>query len=79
MRVTIEDLPDEVYQRLQAEATLQRRTLQDQIVMELIEAADRARIRENLRNSREALERFVASLPPVESNVPLLRGDTAKP
>jgi plasmid stability protein len=73
--LTIKKIPVEVYEHLKSKAASQGRSLNSEII-ELLsaEAAEAAR-RKRMRETRKDLEAFVASLPPMESSVPLIRED----
>jgi plasmid stability protein len=73
--LTIKKLPDSVYRRLKTHARLHGRSLNAQVIHMLqSDLEDRARL-EKMRVSSDDLERFVASLPPMDDSAPLIRED----
>ncbi|HVA62825.1 MAG TPA: hypothetical protein VNF74_03795 [Terriglobales bacterium] len=75
MNLTIKDLPEEVGRVLKRTASERGRSLNREVVRLLSQAAAEAERRRGMRATRTALERFVASLPPLTSSVPLVRED----
>jgi len=75
MNLTLKNLPESVYTAIKHEAQRNRRSLNSEIIRALeAEAAEAAR-RADLRNLRKRLDRFRASLPPLDDSAPLIRLD----
>ena len=78
MNITVKNIPDSIYRVMKREAKRERRSLNAQIIQVLeTEGAEAAR-RRQLSNLRKELERFAASLPPLDDSVPLIRGDRGR-
>jgi len=73
--LTIKKLPDSMYRQLKKNARVHGRSLNAEVI-HIIESdlAEQARF-EKMRASAGELERFVASLPPMEDSTPLIRED----
>ena len=75
MNITVKNLPEPVYRVIKREAKRNRRSLNAQIIQALeAEAAEAAR-RRQLGGLRKELERFAATLPPLDDSAPLIRRD----
>jgi hypothetical protein len=75
MNITLKNVPQRVYQTMRREAKDQGRSLNAQIIKTLeTEAAAVAR-RKRLRGLRLELDRFAASIPPLDDSTPLIRED----
>jgi plasmid stability protein len=73
MNITVKGLPDSVYRAIKSEAKRKKRSLNAEIIDALeAEAASVKRVR-RLANMRKELERFAASLPPLDDSTPLIR------
>jgi len=73
--MTVKGLPEPVYRRLKKSARQQGRSLNAQVIQILRDhALDQDRF-DNMSRSQEALERLVASLPPMHSSTSLIRQD----
>ena len=71
MNITVKNVPDSVYRVIKREAKRKRRSLNAEIFQALeTEAAERWR---QLGSLRKELERFAASLPPLDDSAPLIR------
>ena len=75
MDISVKKVPDSVYRTLKREARKQSRSLNSQIVVTLqAEVAEIERQRQ-LKTIRPELDRFAASLAPLDDSVPLIRAD----
>ena len=75
MNITVKNLPEAVYQVIKREARKHRRSLNAEIIRTLeMEAAEAERLRQ-LGGLRKELERFAATLPPLDDSTPLIRRD----
>ena len=73
--VTIKNMPSELHSELKKEASVKGRSLNSYVLAVLAAAAEeRARLR-RMRGSSDELEVFVASLPPSDDVVELIRED----
>ena len=75
MNLTIKKLPDPVYRQLKRFARQSGRSLNAQVIHMLQSDLEEQARFEKMRQSREQLERLVASLPPMEDSTPLIRED----
>ena len=74
MDITVKNIPDAVYRVIKREAKDERRSLNSEIIRALeTEAAEVER--RQMRNLRKELDRFTASLPPLDESAPLIRAD----
>ena len=73
MDITVKNIPEPVYQVIKREAKKNKRSLNAQIIETLESEAAEVERRRRLRTSRRALDRFVASLPPLPDSTPLIR------
>jgi plasmid stability protein len=73
--LTIKKLPDSVYRQLKKYARMQGRSLNAQVIHILQSDLSEREQFEKMRQSKERLERFVASLPPMDDSTPLIRED----
>ncbi|HXN48985.1 MAG TPA: hypothetical protein VN893_20200 [Bryobacteraceae bacterium] len=75
MNITVKNVPDPIYRVIKREAKKHRRSLNSQIIQALEkQAADAERLRQ-LSKLRHELDRFAASLPPLDDSAPLIRED----
>jgi plasmid stability protein len=73
VNITVKNIPDPVYEAIKKEAKRKGRSLNAEIIKLLeAEAADANR-RIELRRLGAELDRFAASLPPMEDSTPLIR------
>ena len=73
--LTIKKLPDPMYRQLKRNARVHGRSLNAEVIHIIgADLAEKARL-EKMRASWDELERFVASLPPMEDSTPLIRQD----
>lgn len=78
MNITVKNIPDSIYRVMKREAKRKRRSLNAEIIQVLeTEAAEAERLRQ-LSNLRKELDRFAASLPPLDDSVPLIRADRGR-
>ena len=75
MNITLKNVPEPVYRAMKRQAKRNRRSLNAEIIRALeTEAAEADRLRQ-LRDLGKELERFRASLPPLDDSAPLIRQD----
>jgi hypothetical protein len=75
MNITVKNVPEPVYRVIKREAKRNRRSLNAEIIQALeTEAAEAERLRQ-FGDLRKELERFAASLPPLDDSAPLIRRD----
>ncbi len=75
MNITVKNIPDSVYRVIKRQARKNRRSLNAEIIRTLeTEAAEAERLR-RLKGLGEELERFRATLPPLDDSTPLIRRD----
>jgi hypothetical protein len=75
VNITVKNIPDTVYRAIKRVAKRNRRSLNSEIIRVLeTEAAEAERLRQ-LGNLREELDRFAATLPPLDDSTPLIRQD----
>lgn len=75
MNVTVKNIPDSIYRVIKREAKTGRRSLNAEIIRVLEAEAAEAERRRQLRNLRKELDRFAASVPPLDESAPLIRAD----
>jgi hypothetical protein len=75
MNITVKNIPDAIYRVMKREAKRKRRSLNAEIIQALETEAAEAGRRRQLSNLRKELDRFAASLPPLDDSAPLIRGD----
>jgi hypothetical protein len=75
MNITVKNIPDSIYRAMKREAKGKRRSLNAEIIQALEREAAEAQQRRQLSNLRKELDRFAASLPPLDDSVPLIRAD----
>ena len=75
MNITVKNVPESVYRAIKREAKRNRRSLNAEIVQALEASAAEAGNRRQLSAGRKELERFAASLPPLDDSTPLIRRD----
>jgi hypothetical protein len=75
MNITVKNLPEPIYRVIKREAKKNRRSLNAEIIRVLeMEAAEAERLRQ-FGDLRKELERFAATLPPLDDSAPLIRRD----
>jgi hypothetical protein len=75
VNITLKNVPEPVYRAMKRQAKRNRRSLNAEIIRALeTEAAEAERLR-RLRDLGAELERFRASLPPLDDSAPLIRQD----
>lgn len=75
MNVTLKKVPQSVYLAIKREAKQQGRRLNAEIIRTLDAEAAEAERRRRLRTLRKELDRFAASLPPMDESATLIRRD----
>jgi plasmid stability protein len=75
MNITVKNVPDPVYRVIKREARRHRRSLNSEIIQALEKQASEAERLRRLSNLRDELDRFAASLPPLDDSAPLIRED----
>ena len=75
VNITLKNLPDSVYRVMKREAKKHKRSLNSEILQALENEAAEAERRRQLGALRKRLDRFAASLPPLENSAPLIRKD----
>jgi hypothetical protein len=78
MNITVKNIPDAIYRVMKREAKRKRRSLNAEIIQALETEAAEAGRRRQLSNLRKELDRFAASLPPLDDSAPLIRGDRGR-
>jgi predicted nucleic acid-binding protein len=78
MNTTVKNIPESIYRVIKREAKRNRRSLNSEIIQALETEAAEAERRRQLGNLRKELDRFAASLPPLDDSVPLIRGDRGR-
>jgi hypothetical protein len=78
MNITVKNIPDSIYRVMKREAKRKRRSLNAEIIQAMETEAAEAGRRRQLGNLRRELDRFAASLPPLDDSVPLIRGDRGR-
>jgi len=78
MDITVKNVPDSVYRVIKREARRKRRSLNAEIILALETEAAEAERRRQLGSLRKELERFAASLPPLDESAPLIRQDRVR-
>jgi hypothetical protein len=75
MNITVKNVPEAVYRAIKREAEEQGRSLNTQIIQVLRTEAAEFQRRRGLRRVRDELEKFSASITPLEDSTPLIRED----
>ena len=75
MNITLKNVPDKIYREMKREAKQQGRSLNAQIIRALEADVAELERRRRLAELRKELDRFAASLPPLEDSAPLIRED----
>lgn len=75
MNITVKNIPARVYQVIKRGAKQHGRSLNAQIMQALEAEAAELERRRRMSRLREELDRFAASLPPLEDSAPLIRQD----
>jgi hypothetical protein len=75
MNITVKNIPDSIYRVMKREAKRRRRSLNAEIIQALETESAEAERRRRLVNLRKELDRFAASLPPLDDSAPLIRRD----
>jgi hypothetical protein len=73
MNITVKNIPDSIYRVMKREAKRKRRSLNAEIIQALERESVEAQRRRRLTNLRKGLDRFAASLPPLDDSAPLIR------
>jgi plasmid stability protein len=73
MNLTVKNIPDSIYRVMKREAKRSRRSLNAEIIRALETESAEAERRRQLIHLRKELDRFAASLPPLEDSAPLIR------
>ncbi|MBV8708755.1 MAG: Arc family DNA-binding protein [Acidobacteriaceae bacterium] len=68
-------MPETVYRVIKQEAEQQGRSLNSQIIQVLQNEAAEVQRRRDFRKARNELDKFAASLPPLDDSTPLIRED----
>jgi hypothetical protein len=75
MNVTLKNVPDSIYRVIKREAKTKRRSLNAEIIHALENEAAEAERRRQLNNLRKELDRFAASIAPLDDSAPLIQAD----
>ena len=78
MNITVKNIPEPIYRVMKREAKRKRRSLNSEIIQALETEAAEAERRRQLSSLRKELDRFAASLPPVDDSAPLIRADRGR-
>jgi hypothetical protein len=78
MNITVKSIPDSVYRVMKREAKRNRRSLNSEIIRALETEAAQAERRRQLVGLRKGLDRFAASLPPLDDSTPLILRDRGR-
>ncbi len=73
MNITLKNVPDKVYRAVKRAAKEQGRSINAQIIQLLEAEADQLERRKRLPELIKQLDRFAASLPPMDDSTPLIR------
>lgn len=75
MNITLKNVPEAAYRAIKREAKRNRRSLNAEMIHVLETEALEAERRRRLKSLRKELDRFAASLPPLDASAPLIRRD----
>ena len=75
MNITLKNVPESTYRIMKREAKKNRRSLNAEMIQVLETEAMEADRRRSLAALRKELDRFAASLPPMNDSAPLIRKD----
>ena len=75
MNVTVKNIPEPIYRVIKREAKRKRRSLNAEIIQALETESAEVERRRQLMSLRKELDRFAASLPPLDDSAPLIRRD----
>jgi len=75
VNITLKNVPDSVYRVIKREAKRKRRSLNSEIIRALEAEAVETERRRQLGKLRKELDKFAASLPPLDDSAPLIRAD----
>lgn len=75
VNLTIKNVPNDIYEQLKQAAFKHGRSLNAEVIRVLAAEVAEAERRQQMRDSRKEVERFVASLPRMSSSAPLIRED----
>jgi hypothetical protein len=75
MNVTVKNIPDAIYRVIKREAKSKRRSLNAEIIRVLETEAAEAERRRQMRHLRRELDRFGASLAPLDDSTSLIGAD----
>jgi hypothetical protein len=73
MNITLKNVPDKVYRAVKRAAKQQGRSLDAQIIQLLEAEAAELERRKRVAKWRRELDRFAASLPPMDDSTPIIR------
>jgi hypothetical protein len=73
MNITLKNVPDKVYRAVKRAAKEEGRSMNAQIIQLLEAEADQLERRKRLPELIKKLDRFAASLPPMDDSAPLIR------
>ena len=73
MNITLKNVPERVYREIKRAASEQGRSLNAQMIQALEADAAELERRRKIANLRKKLDRFAASLPPLDHSSPLIR------
>jgi hypothetical protein len=73
MNITLKNVPDKVYRTVKRAAKEQGRSLNAQIIRALEAEAAEFERRKRVAGWRKELDRFAATLPPMDDSAPLIR------
>jgi hypothetical protein len=73
MNITLKNVPEKVYRTVKRAAKEQGRSLNAQIIQLLEAEVAQVERRKRAAKWREELDRFAASLPPMDDSTPLIR------
>jgi hypothetical protein len=75
MNITLKNVPDKVYRAVKRAAKEQGRSMNAQIIHALEAEVVELKRRKSAAEWRKELDRFAASLPPMDDSAPLIRQD----
>ena len=78
MNLSVKNLPDSIYEVIKREAKRNKRSLNSEIIRALETEAAEAERRRQLIGVRKDMDRFAASLPPLDDSAPLIRADRGR-
>jgi hypothetical protein len=75
VNITLKNIPEPVYRTIKREAKKNRRSLNAEMIQALEAEAAEADRRRRLGGLKAEMDRFSASLPPLDDSTPLIRRD----